>query len=510
LSCDSIRPHPETAADHQEQVVAKHRKPKKLAATKPRKLRKRHSPSVFLVGAGAVGLSTLLVFGHATDNTADALQVQLANAVLGIGGRGDPDAVNIPNKLSGTVVPNGYTYIPVHYPAGFDIENSTNAGVPSLDTSLKTAASNPNNPMIIVVGYSEGALVADKEKRNLATDPNAPPPTQVSFMMIASPNVPNGGIFGRFPTLVIPFFVTSNGPAQPSAYSTTYETLEYDTYADFPAYFNPLSLLNTLFAVQYVHPDQYYDALNPVTSPHITTVVGNDTYVFYPNPQLPLLAPERQIFGIFGLTPLTEPVLSAFEPLLRVLVDMGYTDRQNLNPGVPTTFSLFTPPEKILEALAAIPGALTQGANNFVTGVSEIPNSIPAPVAPVTTLAPTNSPSINIASVPQGSQQDTVLDSPPKTPSPSLTPPTTSLSPLTNQGPKLNVVTDDGGKVGSNGTSTTTSPGQGNPLSQLTGTITGLLGGNQTPSSTQTSTQPSSTPSSSTPSGSTSQTQGAA
>ncbi len=34
-----------------------------------------------------------------------------------------------------------------------------------------------------------------------------------------------------------------------------------------------------------------------------------------------------------GLTPFTEPVLSAVEPLLRVLVDMGYTDRLNLDPG---------------------------------------------------------------------------------------------------------------------------------------------------------------------------------
>ena len=40
-------------------------------------------------------------------------------------------------------------------------------------------------------------------------------------MMIASPNVPNGGIFSRFPGLKIPFFVTSNGPAQPSPYDTT-------------------------------------------------------------------------------------------------------------------------------------------------------------------------------------------------------------------------------------------------------------------------------------------------
>jgi diacyltrehalose acyltransferase len=473
-------------SDHQEHVVAKHRKPKKPMATQPRKLRKRRSPSLFLLGAGAAGMSALLVFGHATDNTADALQVQLANAVLGIGGRGDPDAVNIPNKLSGTVIPTPppvWTYIPVHYPAGFDIENSTNAGVPSLDTALKTAAANPDNAAIIVVGYSEGALVADKEKRNLATDPAAPPATQVSFVMIASPNVPNGGIFGRFPTLVIPFFVVSNGPAQPSAYSTTYHTLEYDPYGDFPAYFNPISLLNTLFAVEYVHPDQYYDAILPGTTPEFTPKIvpdngagGTDTYHLYITQHLPLLAPERQIFGAIGLTPFTEPILGAIEPLLRVLVDMGYTDRANLNPQVPTQFSLITPPANILAALLGVPGALGQGVNNLVTGVSEIPNSLNAPVAPPTTFAPANA---------QGPQQNSVVDNTPK-PSlvkPSTPPPTQSLTPLTT-GPKLNVVTDDGGKVAPGGTTNTTSPSPGNPLSGLTGTLTGLLGGSTSPTST--------------------------
>ncbi len=226
--------------------------------------------------------------------------------------------------------------------------------------------------------------------------------------MIASPNIGNGGIFARFPDLTIPFFVTSNGPAQPSPYDTTYVTNEYDTYADFPAYFNLLSLANTLAAVRYVHPDQYYDSVDydPLTGNGdpdllVKTVTnsarGTDRYVFVPAAHLPLLAPARQIFDAVGLTPLTEPVLSAVEPVLRLLVDMGYTDRENLNPEVHVKFSLITPPEKIVETIAKVPGAIEQGANNFVTGVGSIPTSIPAPVAP------TNSPSINARSLPQES-----------------------------------------------------------------------------------------------------------
>ena len=61
--------------------------------------KRRRSPSLILLGTTATALSTVLVFGHATNNTVDSPQVQLAAATIGIGGRGDPNAANIPNKL---------------------------------------------------------------------------------------------------------------------------------------------------------------------------------------------------------------------------------------------------------------------------------------------------------------------------------------------------------------------------------------------------------------------------
>ena len=59
-------------------------------------------------------------------------------------------------------------------------------------------------------------------------------------------------------------------------FDTTYYTNEYDPYADFPAYFNPLSLANSLVAVFYVHPDKYYDTITGSTT---TTVVPNSAGV---------------------------------------------------------------------------------------------------------------------------------------------------------------------------------------------------------------------------------------
>jgi diacyltrehalose acyltransferase len=499
--------------------VAKHRQAKNRRGSSVKRgaRQRRRPPSVLFVGTTAAAVSAVLVFGHATNTTPDSPQVQLAAATIGIGGRGDPDAVNIPNKLQGQVVPFGSTfpnYLPVVYPAGFDIDNSVAAGVPVLDQTIKSNS----GQFLLVVGYSEGSIVAEKVRRNLdPSDPGAPPLNQdmdpskpgLLWVMIASPNVPNGGIFARFPGVSIPFFVTSNGAAQPSPYDTTYVTNEYDPYADFPAYFNPLSLANSLFAVVYVHPDQYYDSIDydplnpddPSTTPMLVKTVtnslgGTDRYVFVPAAHLPLFAPVRQIAALIHLTPFTEPVLGAFEPLVRLVVDMGYTDRQNLNPEVPVRFSLITPPGKVVEAVVGVPGALGQGLTNLSGGLG----SIPAPLAPAVapTNSPTNSPAVNAKSAPEESlvKNDPPADvtETPQEPSGTGTgttdPPVSSLS---DPGPTLGAVTGDGNKTTPKTTTKTTSPKK-NVFTQLADTVKGFLSGKKTP--TPTSEPTDSTPSS--------------
>jgi hypothetical protein len=330
--------------------------------------------------------------------------------------------------------------------------------------------------------------------------------------MIASPNVPNGGIFSRFPGLNIPFFVSSNGAAEPSPYNTTYVTNEYDPYGDFPAYFNPLSLANSLVAVMYVHPDQYYDAVDydPLTGGGTTPVLvktvtnsagGKDTYVFVPAAHLPLFAPVRQVAGILQLTPLTEPVLGTIEPLVRLLVDMGYTDRANLNPEKPVQFSLITPPGKVVETVAGVPGAIGQGVTNLGTGVGPIPSPLSA----------TNSPSINAKSLPKDSQQSLVNSDP----APAGTTDTTQgqepsgsgtttteppLSTLSNSGPTLGKVTEDGHKATPNNTTTKTTTPKKDLFTQLAEGVMGFF----SPKKPDTST-PGSESSDSTPSGTPSQ-----
>ncbi|MDP9168614.1 MAG: PE-PPE domain-containing protein, partial [Actinomycetota bacterium] len=262
--------------------MAKHRMSKTRSARK-----------AVLMGAAAAGISSAMVLGHATNTT--AATVELANTVIGVGGLGDNTGVRVPNKLSGTVVPAGYQYAGLEYNSTLDLAASRDAGTPLLNTAIvKTYG---EEPLIIVTGYSAGTLAAEQERRNLQqlAPGSAPSPDQLSFVQIASPFAPNGGIFQRFPTIGIPGLIDAMGPGQATRYDTTYIANEYDPYGDFPAYFNPVSLLNTLLALRYSHPDEAYDPLLPGTSPAYVTHVdnaagGHDTYVLYYR-DLPLLGP---------------------------------------------------------------------------------------------------------------------------------------------------------------------------------------------------------------------------
>jgi hypothetical protein len=313
--------------------------------------------------------------------------VTLTSTMIGAGGRTDVFGERVQAKLSGTVQPAGYGYAPVVYPANYDLAGSRDAGVPVM---LAEISSRSAEAQLTVVGYSEGALVAERARRELqALPPTAPPPpkSQLTFVMIASPFAPNGGIYGRFPGLSIPFVIDPVAPSQPTRYDTTYHALEYDPIADFPAYFNPLSVLNSLLGMRYAHPDRHYNPIDPATAPKVTTTVvnsagGTDTYVLYRNPHLPLLGPIREISATLGLTPLTRPLLAVIEPLLRLVVDMGYTDRTYATAGEHVPFSLITPPGKIVEALLGVPGALIQGVTDAVTGGVPAAKTVsPAPAA---------------------------------------------------------------------------------------------------------------------------------
>ena len=242
--------------------VAKHRMPKKRRARKAALAGVRRAGAQRLGGlVAAAGISSALVLGHATNITAANFMVQLSNTVIGAGGEGDTMGVRVPDKSSKAVVPDGYDYYGVEYPATINL-----AGQPGRRSAHHGHGHHRQVHRAVPDrrrATRRARLIAEKERRKLqAMDPkSAPSKTQLSFLQIASPFAGNGGIYGRFPGFFIPGITDAMGVGQPTRYDTTYAALEYDTYADFPAYFNPLAIANSLLAIRYGHPDAFYDPL---------------------------------------------------------------------------------------------------------------------------------------------------------------------------------------------------------------------------------------------------------
>lgn len=314
----------------------------------------RHLAPALLAGA-ATTLVTALTLGHAANAT--AATIPTADTVVGVGGWRNPTSDRIPDKFQGALVPAGQPYLGVPYPAELPVDPSVAAGQQPLRDAVGSARPDGS---VLVVGYSEGSLVAERFKRGLVAG-GAPADDDLDFLFIAAPFVPNGGIYSRFPGVSLPGF-TNTGAAAPSPYDETFVTLEYDLIADFPAYANPLSLANALAGLVYVHGDQGPDNVDLATAPTSVKVVeseagGRDTYILVRAEHLPLLQPVRDVSSALGATAVTEPVLGAVEPGLRELVDMGYTDRDYRNADQPTPFRLVTPPKRIAETAAALAGA---------------------------------------------------------------------------------------------------------------------------------------------------------
>ena len=156
---------------------------------------------------------------------------------LGAGGAGWPDEPWW--KLSGL----------------FDLtyDQSTLAGV----VDLQQAMAEHGNDNLVIYGYSQGAMIAIREKRKLAEQyPDKATAPDVDFVLSGDLNLPNGGVFARFPGLYVPILDYSFNGAEPTdtPFHTDVITRQYDGLADFPLY--PLNLvadLNSVLGVAYVH-----------------------------------------------------------------------------------------------------------------------------------------------------------------------------------------------------------------------------------------------------------------
>ncbi len=238
----------------------------------------------------------------------------------------------------------GYTGEPMDTPEEFwpvsgltslTFNKSIKVGYGLLDARVdEKFQAGPSTPLA-VFGYSQSAIVAAVEKRNLAAEcagAEVIPPT--SFAVIGNPYRPNGGILARIPLLADVLTPSTHMTSTPTdtPFGTVDIARQYDVWADFPAYpLNLVSVVNAVFGVM----NHWYlpESVNPVlkglipmvsidpASPDYlpgTTVeqYGDTAYYFVPSESLPMFYPLRWM----GLGPLVDVV----EPLVRVFVELGY------------------------------------------------------------------------------------------------------------------------------------------------------------------------------------------
>lgn len=281
------------------------------------------------------------------------VEMLAANALIMTGtAMHDVDQAWIEMALDNYIQPtlgDGYTGVPVQTPAQFwpftgpddlTFDLSVQGGTQTIDTAILEQNGDANDAApTVVFGYSQSSVIATSAKRSLAegtaAGADAPP---VSFVMLANPNRPNGGINSRFTGAAMENLGWTFSAATPTdtPFMTVDVARQYDLFADFPQYpLNPFATANALLATLYGAHDYTGVTLDP-TDPRYNpnTVVqhhGDTTYYFIPSETLPLLQPLHDL----GVDPV---LLDAAEPALRLLVEYGY-DRSTPF-GQPATASL--------------------------------------------------------------------------------------------------------------------------------------------------------------------------
>lgn len=309
--------------------------------------------------------------------------------VMGGSGNPIPDAEYITNVLNfatpqfGPTSPRALFTPQQLYPLTGEkslvLNTSVSQGVTMLHRAILGEIAQGNS--VVVNGYSQSAIVASLEMRQLATMAGAPTADQLGFVLLADPMNPNGGLFSRFAGLALPSLGLDFLGATPSdtIYPTSIYTHEYDGFADFPRYpLNIVSDLNAVAGIALVHTDT--PMINPQTLPPGDLVqlptspgyTGNTSYYMILGEHLPLLAPLRAI-------PVVGPALADLvEPDLRMIVNLGYGDPHygySTTPAdVPTPFGLFP----AFDPVHLTGDLVVGGQQGFATATTDLMTAAPA------------------------------------------------------------------------------------------------------------------------------------
>ncbi|MDT5133822.1 MAG: hypothetical protein QOE41_3133 [Mycobacterium sp.] len=251
------------------------------------------------------------------------------------------------------------------YPGTLGLYNGL--GAPSGDVSIADGQAALHNQItssqtpVTVVGYSEGAVAASHEVSAVGPGKN------VSFVLIADAERPNGGLLARMPAgTYIPLLGITGGSATSSTGApVVMVTQQYDGVADAPAYpLNVVADANAVLGFVYLHSNYY--TVDPNGSGTVVTQSANmtDILVLAPVGELPILMPLAQA-GV------PQPILVALDPAFRAVIETGYA--RSSDPSQQVRFALLPP-------VSALPGDATGVVVGFVTTAQQLPGAMVASV----------------------------------------------------------------------------------------------------------------------------------
>ncbi|BBX66857.1 PE-PPE domain-containing protein [Mycolicibacterium psychrotolerans] len=176
---------------------------------------------------------------------------------------------------------------------------------------------------VIVIGESMGSMVAARLAAELAAGADPPQPSDVRFVLIASPEAGVANWFREGARIPLLRYTVRRIPA--TRYPTAVVTGEYDPWADPPDRpWNVVADANALMGMIYVHGPPSWDVDLSDIPPENITVDDTVTRYFVPTEHLPLTRPLRDL-GV------PDRLVDAADRILRPLVDAGY--RRHDRPG---------------------------------------------------------------------------------------------------------------------------------------------------------------------------------
>jgi hypothetical protein len=191
-------------------------------------------------------------------------------------------------------------------------------GQQALNTDILTATSN-GQPMV-VAGESLGAMVIDREQAYLATDPNAPSPTQLSFIEFSNPERGLADTYLPAGMHLAGLGYTVGDPPV-SQYDTTIVYHQYEGFADPPDRpWNLLADANAVAGISHYHLQTEFTSQDQVVEvSSVTNSLGGTTTTYMvPATTLPLLMPLHT-FGV------PSPIVEHLNSVLTPMVNEGYS-----------------------------------------------------------------------------------------------------------------------------------------------------------------------------------------